>query len=76
MAEEGSSVGAGLVSDSHRVLWKDTDTHGGRFELTDDIEDVQFDSECLDKDHVIKLFISLIRGALPWKHDTCTQMVR
>lgn len=68
MAAEGSSVGAGLVSDSHRVLRRDTDTRG-RFELTD--EDVQFDSECLDKDHVIKVGLSLesMTRALIWSDD-------
>lgn len=56
MAEEGSRARAGLASDGHSVLRRDTGAQGGGlFELTHNDEDVQFDSESLDKDHVIKV---------------------
>lgn len=49
MAEEASRPAAALMSDSHSELLTRA---GGLFELTHDDEDVQFDSEFLDKGHV------------------------
>lgn len=78
---EGSSIRAGLVSDSHSVLLhtqlRTSGSHGvGLFELSHSDEDVQFDSESLEKDHVIKVSSIFIRVALTKQHDTYTHISR